>query len=81
MMKRSKCINLNLKDEYTRCMIPDVTLGDISWQVDGRQRECAKIDYAPRRREENLSTVHNVEILLTDRQTNGKRTRMTRTKF
>ena len=36
-MKSSSCIVLNLKDEYTRCMIPNVTLGDRGWNVDGPQ--------------------------------------------
>ena len=41
-MKNSKAIILNLKDEYSKCIVPDFTLGERGLGVQGQQRECAK---------------------------------------
>ena len=49
-MKNRSYVVLNLKDEYSRCMIPDVTLGDRGWKVDGPQRETARFEGEPRMR-------------------------------
>ena len=47
-MKASNCYVMNLKDEYTRCVIPDVNLTDREWQDQHDDR--VKINCSPRRR-------------------------------
>ena len=43
-MKNCPGISMNLREEYSRCMIPDVILSDRGWQETGPQRESANID-------------------------------------
>ena len=38
IMKNSKSITLNLKDAYSRCIIPDIKLGERGWREVGPQR-------------------------------------------
>ena len=44
-MKNSPAIIMNLKYEYTGCVIPDLPLSDRGWIKEGPQRQSAKIDY------------------------------------
>ena len=50
VMKNSQSVVLNLKDEYTRCIIPDITLGDRGWQIGGPQRPTSRLAGEPRLR-------------------------------
>ena len=40
---------LNLKDEYNRCVIPDIALGERQWREGAHSTE-VKIEKPPRRR-------------------------------
>ena len=46
-MKNSPSVILNLKDEYSRCLVPDIPLGDRGWNDEGEQRSSAKTDREP----------------------------------
>ena len=59
-MKSSDCIVLNLKDEYSRCMIPDITLGDRGWNIDKPQRQTAKFEGKPRIRVRGVDKTEDI---------------------
>ena len=54
IMNNSKAIILNLKDEYSRCIVPDFKLGERWWREEGQQRECTKTVERPRERVRNV---------------------------
>ena len=47
-MKNSQAVMLNLKDECTRCIIPDIKLEDRGWKVGGPQRKSSKFEGEPK---------------------------------
>ena len=85
-MKNSKAIILNLKDEYTRCIIPDLKLEDRGWNLEGTQRDSAKFEGTPRLTNDSSRTLLandscNSMLTNSDNKTVSRRQRTTITKF
>ena len=75
LMKTSTAVIMNLKDEYSRCLIPDEPLSDREWKEGDPQRESALITYPARGK---------VEVKVGDKSVPNipkKRPRATVTKF
>ena len=81
LMKNSGSIIMNLKEEYSRCIVPDINLGERGWREGGApQRESAKFSGEVKMREsKEENTVRTVSS--TDDVKPSRRKRMIEIKF
>ena len=71
-MKNTKAVILNSKDEYQRCIVPDIPLTDRGWIIGGPQRPEARTDSTPKQREVRLK----LEEQKPDKKSNTRRKRL-----
>ena len=76
-IKNSKAVIMNLKEEYVRCLIPDIPLRDRGWIEGGPQRPETKTDDTPRLKKVVLTDVDKSK----DTKKSTRRERMTTTIF
>ena len=76
-MKNTQAVVLNSKDEYQRCIVPDIPLTDRGWVAGGPQRPEARTDSTPKQREVRLK----LEEQKPDKKTNTRRKRLKTIEF
>ena len=60
-MKKSKCIVMNMKDEYNRCCVPYIPMGDRRWpEGDDKIPDYAKTNVTPRLKSDNNNKYSNI---------------------
>ena len=78
-MKNSRSIILNRKEDYSRCIVPDLGLHDRGWREDGRpKRDTAKFEGTVKCRENGPT---GSGMMIYDNMTVNRRKRLSNIKF